>query len=161
MEPEVIDGIKCYAPEKAFVNDGFDPDSFNSLYQLEENNFWFRCRTRIIKSVLTRYLRKNDTNKFLEIGCGTGIVLKGISKPGYHSKPSNDYLGYVPPGFEIFSRTRAISDSSNSRLCHQQWTSILFNSAQFQGTVRVDIPSERIWHPSCVSLSVPAQKRVF
>ncbi len=76
--PKIIDGIKAFAPELAYENDGFDSESFQTLFKLESNNFWFRVRNRIIIDSIFRH-SKNPGN-YLEIGCGTGYVLQGISK---------------------------------------------------------------------------------
>ncbi len=60
------------------MNTGFRPHYFKELAELEAGNFWFRARNRIILWALHKY--SSDLKSFLEIGCGTGFVISGISK---------------------------------------------------------------------------------
>jgi SAM-dependent methyltransferase len=78
--PQIIDGIKCYAPESAFANDNYSPEAFDRLYKAENKNFWFRSRNRVIRNLVRKYSDGKDQFDFLEIGCGTGYVLKGLSE---------------------------------------------------------------------------------
>lgn len=54
----------------------FDPRHFEKLYELEERSFWFRGRSDLINWAIARYLP--EARNFLEIGCGTGYVLKRL-----------------------------------------------------------------------------------
>jgi SAM-dependent methyltransferase len=56
--------------------DGFDPEAFNRLVELEHASFWFRARSRLIQWALQRYFP--NVRRLLEIGCGTGFVLEGL-----------------------------------------------------------------------------------
>lgn len=78
--PYMINGFKCYAPELAHNNYNYDETLFNQLFELEENNFWFRSRNRVIQILIEKYSDISKNKKFLEIGCGTGYVLKGLEK---------------------------------------------------------------------------------
>ena len=82
---EIIEDIKCYAPSLAFQNDDFPSGSFEELYEVESKNFWFLSRNKIIRSLVKKYFSKKQTvkNKFLEVGCGTAFVLKGLSDFDY------------------------------------------------------------------------------
>ena len=62
----------------ADANDGFEVDSFAPLAKLEQSSFWFRSRNRLVLQLLRRYFPA--AKRLLEIGCGTGFVLKGISE---------------------------------------------------------------------------------
>ncbi|MCX6158512.1 MAG: class I SAM-dependent methyltransferase [Ignavibacteriae bacterium] len=77
---KIIEGVKCYAPELAMENNDFKESSFRKLYGLEEKNFWFRSRNRIAQILVAKYFGNKVMGKFLEIGCGTGYVLKGLEK---------------------------------------------------------------------------------
>ncbi|RAP37458.1 SAM-dependent methyltransferase [Legionella quinlivanii] len=74
----VVDGFPSFAPSFAHEGKGFDPDSFAALARLEASNFWFRARNHLITWSLSHYRPKFQS--FLEIGCGTGFVLWGISQ---------------------------------------------------------------------------------
>lgn len=76
--PEIVDGFPAYA--SSFVQEGlgFKSSYFSELSKLEELNFWFRARNRLIIWALGYYCP--DFHSFLEIGCGTGFVLSGITK---------------------------------------------------------------------------------
>ena len=50
---------------------------FAELAALEESNFWFRARNRLILWALRRYAP--SFTGFLEVGCGTGYVLQGVA----------------------------------------------------------------------------------
>ncbi len=65
------------AEELAESNDGFHPEYFSQLAELESGNFWFRSRNALILMLLNKHCP--DMSSFLEIGCGTGFVLSGIS----------------------------------------------------------------------------------
>jgi len=78
-EFELIDGFKCYSPKLAISNNGFSVDSFSFLRQVEENNFWFKVRNRILIGLIKKYSGRSGNKKLLEIGCGTGYVLSGLS----------------------------------------------------------------------------------
>ncbi|MEK7524335.1 MAG: class I SAM-dependent methyltransferase [Patescibacteria group bacterium] len=83
-EPKVINGIPCYAPELAHENKDYPADHFEQLFKLEAKHFWFRSRNKIIQKLLTKFLPPHKTSKILEVGCGTGYVLSGLSKfPNY------------------------------------------------------------------------------
>lgn len=72
-----IDGIPSYAPDLARESPGFNPAHFARLAELEEGHFWFRARNELIIHVLrTRF---PDARSMLEIGCGTGYVLRGVT----------------------------------------------------------------------------------
>jgi SAM-dependent methyltransferase len=75
---EIIDGFKCYSPALAVSNNGFSADSFSFLREVEENNFWFKVRNRILIGLIKKYSGQSKNRKLLEIGCGTGYVLSGL-----------------------------------------------------------------------------------
>lgn len=66
--------ILCFT-ENAPDN-GFKPEYFAKLASIEESNFWFRARNQLIQWALGAYFP--DAESFLEVGCGTGFVLKGL-----------------------------------------------------------------------------------
>lgn len=74
--PTIIDGFPAFAPELAQASEGFRSEYFSQLAGVEERNFWFRARNRLILWALGRYYPRART--MLEIGCGTGQVLAGI-----------------------------------------------------------------------------------
>lgn len=68
-------------------NSGFKPEFFDDLFYLESRNFWFRARNRLIIWAITAYFK--NCQSFLEIGCGTGFVLTGLTR----ELPSWDFTG--------------------------------------------------------------------
>jgi SAM-dependent methyltransferase len=81
-EPTIIDGIRCYAPELALGSEDYPVEVYDRLCRLEEGHFWFRARNRIILRMFRRYVTKPARPRVLEIGCGTGYVLRGLATEG-------------------------------------------------------------------------------
>lgn len=90
---EYIDGVKCYAPDLARANDDYPVEEFAFLYEVEEKNFWFRSRNKVLQFLFQKYLGSKPS-QVLEIGCGTGFVLKGLQKrfPDYTLSGSEIHL---------------------------------------------------------------------
>lgn len=77
---KIIDTIKCFTPDLAYENADYPKYHFELLYGLESKNFWFRSRSKIIEHLFSRFLQYSQKVDILEVGCGTGFVLKGLSK---------------------------------------------------------------------------------
>lgn len=90
--PASIGGHLAFSPELADSGSGFKAEYFASLAQLEERNFWFRARNRLLIWALRRYFP--EARSLLEIGCGNGYVLLGMQ----HAFPN-----LTLAGSEIFS----------------------------------------------------------
>jgi SAM-dependent methyltransferase len=76
--PGMINGFIAFAPEEAHLNPGFKAEYFGALAKLEEGNFWFKARNRLITWALRR--RFPAAANFFEIGCGTGFVLSAVAE---------------------------------------------------------------------------------
>lgn len=74
--PDSYDGIVRFCTPLG--KDGFDPDTFDRLVELEGLSFWFRTRNRLIAWSMQRYFP--EAQGLLEIGCGTGFVLSGLRR---------------------------------------------------------------------------------
>lgn len=57
---------------------GMDPNDFSLLANVEDGNFWFEPRNRLLVSLLMRYF--GSASDYLEVGCGNGFVLRGVAK---------------------------------------------------------------------------------
>ena len=57
---------------------GFKETVFKDLFEREEKSFWFNSRNKLILYFLKKYFP--DMNKYLEIGCGTGFVLRAVEQ---------------------------------------------------------------------------------
>lgn len=73
---EYADGVAMYAPGTAHAGHGYDPAHYQKLAQLESRHFWFRARNRLIVHALRKHF--SAARSFLEIGCGTGVVLQAV-----------------------------------------------------------------------------------
>jgi SAM-dependent methyltransferase len=76
--PAVSDGFRHFAPNRGVSDDDFDPEAFGRLAALEEGSFWFRARNRLIVQALQRWFPAMKS--FLEIGCGSGFVLRAVAE---------------------------------------------------------------------------------
>lgn len=65
-----------FAPELADTVSGFDPHAFQDLAALEAGHFWFVARNELISGLIDKYLA--DGCSFMEVGCGTGFVLRAV-----------------------------------------------------------------------------------
>ena len=103
-----MEGFFAFAPALAHQSDGFAPEYFPRLVELESGHFWFEARNRIILLALRKYLSR--AKSFLEIGCGTGFVLSSIRAqfPGMRICGSEISIEGLPiaaarlPGVDLF-----------------------------------------------------------
>jgi SAM-dependent methyltransferase len=70
-------GVPLLAPDLADTVSGMNPENFSILASVTPDHFWFAPRSRLLVSLIARYFPAAEN--FLEIGCGTGIVLKPIA----------------------------------------------------------------------------------
>src|SRR5689334_18506816 len=62
-------------------HDSYDPTYFKYLFEIEDKHFWFRARNRVISAAVARVTaRLKPGYRFLEVGCGTGNVLRALEK---------------------------------------------------------------------------------
>lgn len=57
----------------------YDPKFFSKIAAVEDRHFWFATRNRVIGAVVKRVIHELPKNyRVLEVGCGTGIVLREL-----------------------------------------------------------------------------------
>jgi ubiquinone/menaquinone biosynthesis C-methylase UbiE len=74
-----IDGIRAFAPHLNETCDDYPAGVYEKLVSIENNSFWFTGRNEIIQFFFEKSLGERSA-RVLEIGCGTGFVLEGLSK---------------------------------------------------------------------------------
>lgn len=84
----MIDGIKCYDPEIAQNCKNYPSAGFDVVDKQERNIFWCRSRSRLLKSIITKYLKPGSS--FLEIGCGTGFFIRELAKKSSYKITGSD-----------------------------------------------------------------------
>lgn len=62
------------------AREGFDPSYFPQLFAIEDRHFWFRARNRIIATLVNQLTNGVGVYQALEVGCGTGSVLRALSE---------------------------------------------------------------------------------
>jgi SAM-dependent methyltransferase len=72
------EGIPSFAPALADTDSGFDPNAFDELAKMEAGHFWFIARNQLIVGLASKLFP--DAKRFLEIGCGTGFVLRAMAE---------------------------------------------------------------------------------
>lgn len=77
IEYEIHQGVKCYSPKLALENTDYPADVFKFMYEAENSNFWFISRNKVIQHLFHKHIGNKEAD-ILEIGCGTGYVLKGL-----------------------------------------------------------------------------------
>jgi SAM-dependent methyltransferase len=74
--PATVDGVVAWAPELAEGGTGLADRTFALIAEHEDRHFWFQARNQRIVWALRRHFPALRT--FLEIGCGTGVVLAAV-----------------------------------------------------------------------------------
>ena len=75
--PRRAAGFPALAPELAEEGEGFRPEAYAALADLEADSFWFRARNSLVLWGLRQHFP--DIERYLEVGCGTGYVLAEVA----------------------------------------------------------------------------------
>lgn len=84
--------------------DYYSPKMFADLAAIESGHWWFRARNRVLLWVLAT--KVSGLQRFMEIGCGTGFVMRGLRE----AYPDAELFGaeYFEEGL-VFARERVPS----------------------------------------------------
>jgi SAM-dependent methyltransferase len=72
------DGVPMFAPDLADTVSGVDPKGFAVLSRVEAGHFWFVPRGELITGLAAKFFP--EARRFIEIGCGTGMVLGALAR---------------------------------------------------------------------------------
>lgn len=63
------------------ATDSYDPAHFAPLFAVEDRHFWFRARARLIATLVQQIVTSLPSGyRVLEVGCGTGQVLRVLEQ---------------------------------------------------------------------------------
>src|ERR1700694_2588895 len=57
-----------------------NPDEYTRMYEMEDRYWWFVGRRRIALKLFDQFRPAGEA--FLDVGCGTGVVLKELEQRG-------------------------------------------------------------------------------
>ena len=72
------DGITVVVPDAGELPQAFSTEQFENLLTVESRHFWFGARNKLLIWALRRFFP--DAQTFLEVGCGTGQVLRALAQ---------------------------------------------------------------------------------
>jgi SAM-dependent methyltransferase len=106
--------VPLLAPQAAYSEAAFPAAGFDRLAALEERNYWFRSRNRLIVWALRRYFPR--MRSYLELGCGTGCVLQAVEGafPAVSSLGSEMQLAGLAHASRRLRRARVVQMSAAS-----------------------------------------------
>ena len=55
------------------------------MFEIEEKHWWYVGKRKIVSALLKKFISNKKDNRILDIGCGTGIVLKMLNEYGLAS----------------------------------------------------------------------------
>jgi SAM-dependent methyltransferase len=59
----------------------YDPEFFSQLFKVEDKHFWFRARNQLISAIVAQLIIDLPPGyRVLEVGCGTGNVLRHLKQ---------------------------------------------------------------------------------
>ena len=61
----------------------YPPEAYTLLSNAEKHHFWFRGRNTIIRKIITSTYPDYSGKRILEVGCGTGYVLRELDHMGF------------------------------------------------------------------------------
>jgi SAM-dependent methyltransferase len=107
-------------------------DEYAKMYQMEDEHWWFVARRNLIARALTRFLPagapSSETNRLLDVGCGTGGTLDRLS-------PFGNVVGLdLETTALAFCRERGYG-----RLVQASATAMPFAEATFDAIVALDV----------------------
>lgn len=56
---------------------------YQTISKVESRHFWFRARGQMLTALIEKFIPKKERRSFLEVGCGTGIVLTQLQTLGF------------------------------------------------------------------------------
>ncbi len=91
----------------------YNAEHYSHVHQVEQRHFWFLGRSELITSVIARFIPNPMGCTFLDIGCGTGVMLRQLQR-----------LGFATTGLDVNARALVYAKS--------QTNSLLVRSSIFQ-----------------------------
>jgi SAM-dependent methyltransferase len=71
----------AFTPSDSVKPGSYDPAYFSPLFAIEDRHFWFRARNNIIATLAAQTVtRLSPGYRMLEVGCGTGNVLRVLKQ---------------------------------------------------------------------------------
>jgi SAM-dependent methyltransferase len=81
LEPSEEFDISQQTPVQTTASGGYDPSFFEQLARVEDRHFWFRARNHLIFTLVKKLAsRMSPGYSVLEVGCGTGNVLRVLQE---------------------------------------------------------------------------------
>lgn len=65
------------------MSTAYSSSFYELIEKIENSHFWFRIRNRLIRKVILKFLPQPEGHSFLEIGFGTGIVIRMLEEMGF------------------------------------------------------------------------------
>jgi len=78
---KIKDEIIFFNPEITPSHSDYKKDKIEKLYKYEQSHFWFKNRRKIIVRAIKTYVGKDK--RIIEIGAGTGSIMRSIINEGY------------------------------------------------------------------------------
>lgn len=112
--PPSTGNVVLLAPQSAYSGGAYPAASFARLAALEERNYWFRSRNRLIVWALRRHFA--ELRSYLEVGCGTGCVLSAVEGafPAVSALGSEIHLAGLEQAARRLQRTSLVQMSAAS-----------------------------------------------
>lgn len=61
----------------------YNVSHYREIAKIDSRHFWFRARGAMLAALIRRWLPMGKRGSFLEVGCGTGIVLEQLEALGF------------------------------------------------------------------------------